>query len=159
MPGKVPTWQSVTSRELSSKEARKVHTVGWSCDGRRIAAGAVDSLVRIWRVDASIRDPPQLVLKGHGAPVDQLGWDPTQPDRLATASHDRTVRLWDTKSGKCVATVQTPGENINLAWRPDGNYLAVGDKVRTAEATRMAYKSRRLTLALLVLAARPRKHY
>jgi THO complex subunit 3 len=30
--------------------------------------------------------------------------------------------------GKCKATIQTPGQNINVAWSPDGNYIAVGNK-------------------------------
>lgn len=34
-------------------------------------------------------------LKGHTDSVDQLDWDPTHPDRLATASCDKTARIWD----------------------------------------------------------------
>lgn len=32
-------------------------------------------------------------------------------------------------AGKCTTTVQTEGENINICWSPDGNNIAVGDKV------------------------------
>ena len=49
-----------------------------------------------------------------------MTWHPTHPDLLATASGDKTVRLWDSRSAKCVATVQTKGENINIDWSPDG---------------------------------------
>ena len=49
----------------------------------------------------------------------------------------------DTRSAKCVAPVATSGENINLAWSPDGRQVAVGDRedcvtvldVRTHRAT------------------------
>lgn len=29
----------------------------------------------------------------------------------------------------CIANIATPGENINVAWSPDSNYIAVGNKV------------------------------
>jgi hypothetical protein len=32
-------------------------------------------------------------------------------------------------AGKCTAVIQTSGENINVCWSPDGNHIAVGDKV------------------------------
>ena len=33
-------------------------------------------------------------------------------------------------ANRCVQTVRTPGENINLTWSPDGQTIAVGNKVR-----------------------------
>jgi len=57
-----------------------------------------------------------------------LCWDPTHPDRLATASTDRTVKIWDARSAKCVQSIATTGENINISWSPDGTQLAVGNK-------------------------------
>lgn len=83
-------------------------------------------------------------LRGHTESVDQLVWHPLNPDILATASADKTVRIWDTRSNSqqgqaTQATtgpgssqiVQTPGANINIAYHPSGNYLAVGDKADT----------------------------
>ena len=32
-------------------------------------------------------------------------------------------------AGKCVNVVNTKGENINICWSPDGNTIAVGNKV------------------------------
>lgn len=39
-----------------------------------------------------------MELKGHTDSVDQLCWDPKHADLLATASGDKTVRLWDARS-------------------------------------------------------------
>ena len=41
---------------------------------------------------------------------------------------DRTVRIWESRSSKAVATIPTKGENINIAWSPDGKTVAVGNK-------------------------------
>ncbi|CAO3631694.1 unnamed protein product [Cunninghamella echinulata] len=105
----------------------KVHTVAWNCDGRN------------WQVDLLIKQPVfgyltvtdvrySTELKGHTDSVDQLDWDPTHANCLATASCDKTVRIWDQRSGKCTAVIQTGGENINISWSPDGDNIAVGDK-------------------------------
>jgi THO complex subunit 3 len=68
------------------------------------------------------------VFKGHGDSVDQLCWHPTHADLLATASGDKTVRIWDARIQKCAATISTKGENINISWSPDGHTIAVGNK-------------------------------
>jgi THO complex subunit 3 len=89
-------------------------------------------------------------LRGHTDSVDQVCWDPTNENRLATASADKTVRIWDARGtpwsplpathvltrrlsdtkGREMHKISTKGENINIAWSPDdGNYIAVGNKV------------------------------
>ena len=50
--------------------------------------------------------------RGHGDSVDQLVWHPVNPDQLATASGDRTIRIWDTRSSKSAATVNTKGTSL-----------------------------------------------
>ena len=66
----------------------------------------------------------EMVLRGHSSSVDQLCWHPSTPYELATASSDKSVRFWDTRSGKCTHTIATSGENINLAWNKQGTEVA-----------------------------------
>ena len=47
--------------------------------------------------------------RGHTDSVDQLCWHPSNSDLLVTASGDKTVRLWDARSRKPVATIATKG--------------------------------------------------
>ena len=49
----------------------------------------------------------QITYRGHGDSVDQLVWHPSDPDMLATASGDRTVRIWDARLSKAVANIAT----------------------------------------------------
>ncbi|CAD5121595.1 DgyrCDS10092 [Dimorphilus gyrociliatus] len=105
----------------------KVHSVDWSCTGNRLASGSFDKTCCLFTVDKDrlIKDQ---ILRGHDASVDQLCWHPSNPDNLATASGDKTVRIWDARSGQCVQVFKTKGENINICWSPNGQYIAVGNK-------------------------------
>lgn len=38
------------------------------------------------------------------------------------------MKIFDTRADRSQSTVETKGENINLAWSPDGTTLAVGNK-------------------------------
>ncbi|KAJ9585200.1 hypothetical protein L9F63_003003 [Diploptera punctata] len=105
----------------------KVHSVGWSCDGRRLASGSFDKSVTIFTLDRD-RLNKEFTFRGHGGSVDQLCWHASNADLLSTASGDKSVRIWDARSQKCAATIITKGENINITWSPDGNTIAVGNK-------------------------------
>nr|WP_323806062.1 hypothetical protein [Mesorhizobium sp. AR02] len=45
--------------------------------------------------------------------------------RLATASTDQTVRVWNAATGKVTAALHEQFEISNIAWSPDGTRLAV----------------------------------
>eukprot|EP00026_Physarum_polycephalum_P009287 Phypoly_transcript_09405.p1 GENE.Phypoly_transcript_09405~~Phypoly_transcript_09405.p1 ORF type:complete len:355 (+),score=41.64 Phypoly_transcript_09405:188-1252(+) len=127
-----PTWNLEQAKKHFSEyktrdligHKKKIHSVAWNCNGRKLASGSVDQTVRVWNIETN----KDLELKGHTDSVDQLCWDPTHPDVLCTASADKTIRIWDTRTGKCTHNITTTGENINVAWSPDGNYVAVGNK-------------------------------
>lgn len=44
--------------------------------------------------------------------------------RLASASYDKTVRVWDMATGSCLHVIQCTHEQLDVAWSPDGKHLA-----------------------------------
>ncbi|MCX5384198.1 WD40 repeat domain-containing protein [Streptomyces sp. NBC_00083] len=48
---------------------------------------------------------------------------------LATASHDRTVRIWDPASKQALTTMRTEGTLRACGWTSDGTGLVVGGEL------------------------------
>ena len=67
-------------------------------------------------------------LQGHTSAVMKVAWHP-DGDRLASASSDRSVRVWDPITGKLMLSLINPtSEMKTVAWSPDGKTLAAGSE-------------------------------
>ena len=118
-------WSSEHSGPLIPPvSAPNANTLSASPNGTTIAEGGKDGRVRL-------RDAKTLeVLKGkafrvHDGPVTDVAWHPTLP-LLATASEDRTVRIWNVETGKLVEEFGLFHRHPQrIDWSPDGRNLAV----------------------------------
>src|SRR5260221_429162 len=64
--------------------------------------------------------------RGHSADVMGVAWSP-DGKRLASASNDGTVQVWDAANGGHVYTYRGHADRVNaVAWPPDGKGLASG---------------------------------
>jgi WD40 repeat protein/serine/threonine protein kinase len=74
----------------------------------------------LWR----LRHAGPLTLRGHGHHVNAVAFD-LDGRRLATASDDGTVKVWDAVTGREVLTVRGHAGNVSaVAFSPDGRRLA-----------------------------------
>ncbi|WP_197169226.1 protein kinase domain-containing protein [Novipirellula galeiformis] len=81
-----------------------VNDVVYSNDGLRLASAGDDGIIRIYQLDNL--DAPALQLEGHRMAVLSLAVSPTVGSNLlASASADRTIRLWNIETGTLVRTL------------------------------------------------------
>jgi len=92
-----------------------VNAVAYMKDGRLVTAGA-DAHVAIW---TSGQQQPDKVFDGHTAPIASLAVSPDGAT-LASASWDRTIRLWP-MAGGAPRVLEGNTQNVNgVAFTPDG---------------------------------------
>lgn len=88
----------------------------------------------------------QLTLRGHSGEVWSVAFSP-DGTRLATASQDKTAKVWDAATGTEILTLAGHGESVSsVAFSPDGTRLATGSQDKTAKVWDAATGKETLTL-------------
>lgn len=94
---------------------------------RGAATGGHDGRVRLWRVQGGGRGRrvgAGAALAGHAAAVTALRW---AGGLLASASLDRTARLWDTAAAACVRVLHAHSRYLTcVALAADLRYMVTG---------------------------------
>jgi WD40 repeat protein len=134
--GFVRMWNAATGKVLRSLPVEKVSIdvtgVAFSPDGKTLACSyglsgsgqdAWIGMVKIWRTS----DHKVLgTLKGHKQSVWQIAFAPDSRT-LATASDDKTVRIWNVAQAKTLQILRHQDIVQAVAFAPDGKTLASGD--------------------------------
>jgi WD40 repeat protein/tRNA A-37 threonylcarbamoyl transferase component Bud32 len=127
----VKVWDAETGQEIFTFKGhtKAVVRVAFSPDGRRLASvtknphNQISDLpdeVRVWDVT---RGQEGLCLKGHTEAVCSVAFSP-DGRRLATASWDATVKVWNTTTGVQTLSLRHTGWVSGVAFSPDGGRLA-----------------------------------
>jgi WD40 repeat protein len=137
--GAVRLWDTDTGKVITKWTGHKlgVGSVYWSRNGRTVLSGSDDGTVRQWDVEGDTREGETIfapIKTGH----DEVWAVVYSPDMtlIATAGQDKplnaepiesSIRIWDAKTGKLVATLKGHTEEVRcLAWTNDGKTLISG---------------------------------
>ena len=91
-----------------------------------------DEKVRIW--DA-VTHKLVRTLKGHNDGVNSVHFCPDGL-KIVSASDDKTLRVWDVRTGECQQTIHDLGKVMSAQFSPDGQTIvsASGDSIRVWNA-------------------------
>lgn len=128
-------WNAGSGVEILSFQghAGEVTACAFSPDGTRLVSASSDRTLKLWDVESGAE---LLTLRGHTGIENTRGleWPVTDcafsPDgtRILSASHDRTLKLWDSVTGIELVTFSEHNALVNAcAFSPDGTQVASGD--------------------------------
>ncbi|WP_413163680.1 AAA family ATPase [Capilliphycus salinus ALCB114379] len=139
--GTIKLWDVENGTEIKTINAHKggVLDVKFSPDGQIIASsGSFDPTVKLWKPDGT----RLKTLRGHCQSVQQteecigvyeVSFSPNG-SILASASGDRTVKLWNVQTGKEIGTLKGHNSDVlGVSFSPDGQTIASSSRDRTVK--------------------------
>ncbi|CAG4930584.1 unnamed protein product [Colias eurytheme] len=119
--------------DVASIRAHSFEVCGlkWSPDGKYLASGGNDNLLNIWPIEQGQHySQPQYLysFNQHQAAVKGLAWCPWNNGLLASGggTADRTLRIWNVKTGTNLATVDTKSQVCSVVWSTHYKELVTG---------------------------------
>jgi WD40 repeat protein len=131
---KVRVWDLVERRITAVLDGHtdRVYAVAFAPDGSWLASVSWDGRAVIWRDGVAEHE-----LAGHTGKLWTAAVHPLRP-LLATAGDDRTIRLWDVRTGReAAALTGHTGRVLAVAFSPDGSLLAGGGEDGTVRLWRI----------------------
>jgi len=109
-------------KPVTIKDENWVSCVAFSRDGKTLATGGFEKVVKIWDAGGQ---KLRSTLRGHLGAVRSVAFSP-DGKLLASASNDMTVKIWALETGQEKIALKHKHEVSAVAFSPDGMILASG---------------------------------
>ncbi|KAJ7074885.1 quinon protein alcohol dehydrogenase-like superfamily, partial [Mycena belliarum] len=124
--GDIQIWDLETQVELTPLldwHADAVHNIAFSHDQQKFLTGSGDKSIRLWTREGH----HEKAFFGHDNTVTSVGFFPDDR-RMASASVDATMKIWDLETGSVLLTCQHNDEEgiYSLAFSHKGDRIATG---------------------------------
>jgi WD40 repeat protein len=111
-----------------------------------IATGCDDAHIRLWRLNQErITEDlisPLTTLSGHSKKVSLLNFHPSAAYILASASHDKTVKVWNVERSEVALSYDGLSDNAtSLQWSPHGRQIGVTTRDKLVRGVDPRHKS------------------
>ncbi len=130
--GSLDVWDVQTKQQftiLKGQPTRDPHNqLTISSDGKIVASGGRDTVIRVWDTTNSDMNMPQYTLKGHTAPIWRLAFSPNGKTLVSSSwnatNWESKIRIWNMTDGTPSHTITKHRNRVEtLAFSPDGKIL------------------------------------
>jgi eukaryotic-like serine/threonine-protein kinase len=129
-PGRLDVWNANTGEHVMviPMPNGELHAMAYSPDGKYVALGQWHD-VRIWDMGTA----KEVRSFNHSGLVQCVAYSP-DGRRVASASFDQTVKIWDPKNGNEIRTLRGHADRVvSVAFGPNGKRLASGSADSTVK--------------------------
>ena len=117
-------WDAVKGEEqLNLAHKHIVKSVNFSNCSKYLASGSNDKKLRIF--DLEHHEEPKVTLEGHTNSIKQVLFTGANDKLLISCSDDKTLRMWDTDSGKEINKVELGGAVGGMELSKDREIITV----------------------------------
>jgi WD40 repeat protein len=141
VPSAKPEGGAATAKErlVLKGHTDRVESAVFTPDGSRVVTGSWDKTVKVWEVPSArpegvaTASKELLALEGSNATVSSAPFSPGG-ERVVTAHHDKTARVWDATTGRVLLTLTGHTDRVESAsFSADGARIATGSWDKTAK--------------------------